>query len=153
MINGMLAKFGFRLSRLRSPPPPIASLVAEDLPADDASRYNQDSLFTPHNHDFMRQPNFIRAYQRGVKAAEEDYNWHWRVYMALCAASHAARLHGDFVEFGVNRGFLSSAIMELLDWNTQGRTFFLLDTFAGIDERYISDAERAGHPREERLRD
>ena len=43
----------------------------------------------------------------------------------------AARLDGDFVECGVNRGFLSSAIMELLDWDTLGKTFWLLDTVRG----------------------
>src|SRR3974377_2311683 len=37
---------------------------------------------------------------------------------------------------------MSSAVMELLDWDKTGRTFYLLDTFAGLDERYISDYER-----------
>ena len=55
----------------------------------------------------------------------------------------AERLPGDFVECGVNKGFLSSAIMEHLDWNNQERTFYLLDTFSGLDERYISNEERA----------
>jgi hypothetical protein len=32
--------------------------------------------------------------------------------------------------------------MQLLDWNSTGRRFYLLDTFAGIDERYINDDDR-----------
>jgi hypothetical protein len=32
--------------------------------------------------------------------------------------------------------------MELLDWNSLDRDFYLLDTFAGIDERFVSDQER-----------
>lgn len=102
------------------------------------SRYDQDGLASVHNHDFMQDPVFQAAYARGIQAVGTDYNWHWRVHTGLWAASVAAKLPGDFAEFGVNRGFLSSAIMQMLDWNTTGRRFYLLDTFAGIDERYIN---------------
>ena len=46
------------------------------------------------------------------------------------------------MECGVNRGFLSSSIMDYLDWNSLDRTFYLLDTFYGLDERFISEEER-----------
>jgi hypothetical protein len=103
--------------------------------------YSSDGLSSLHNHDFMRDPQFLRAYQRGVQAAESDYGWHWRVHMGLWAATSAARLPGDFVECGVNRGFLSSAIMTHLHWNSLGRRFYLLDTFAGLDPRFVSAQE------------
>lgn len=103
--------------------------------------YNQDGLRTVHNADFLRDPRFIDAYQRGVQAAG-DYGWHWRVYVGLWAASHAAHLQGDFIECGVNRGFLSSAIMRYLDWNRMNKHFFLLDTFHGLDEAFISEEEK-----------
>jgi hypothetical protein len=51
------------------------------------------------------------------------------------------RLPGDFVECGVNRGFMSSSIMAALDWDRLGKTFYLLDTFAGVDQRYVSPEE------------
>ncbi len=105
--------------------------------------YDQDGLRSQHNHDFMVDADFKRAYARGIKAAGRDYNWHWRVHIGLWAARSAARLAGDFVECGVNTGFMSSAIMADLDWNETGRTFYLLDTFMGIDERYITDEEKA----------
>ena len=105
--------------------------------------YDQDSLRTIHDHAFMDDPVFRRAYARGVKAATTDYNWHWRVHVGLWAARCASSLPGDFVECGVNRGFLSSSIMELLDWDRVGKTFFLLDTFSGLDPRFVSEAERA----------
>jgi hypothetical protein len=104
--------------------------------------YDQDGLRSIHNHDFMSEPAFVRAYQRGVRAAGSDYHWHWRVHVGLWAARLAAYLPGDFVECGTNRGFLSSAIMEYLDWNKCGRRFYLLDTFNGVDERYISAEEK-----------
>jgi SAM-dependent methyltransferase len=100
--------------------------------------YDQDGLRSVHNHEFLNDPVFRSAYARGVQAAGSDYNWHWRVHTGLWAATTASKVSGDFVEFGVNRGFLSSAIMQLLDWNMTGRTFYLLDTFAGIDERYVT---------------
>ena len=78
------------------------------------------------------------AYARGVIAVGSDYQWHWRVHVGLWAAFSASKLDGDFVECGVNRGFLSSAIMEDLDWDRLGKTFYLLDTFAGVDEEMIS---------------
>ena len=106
--------------------------------------YDQDKLYTFHNHDFMTDPGFVRAYQRGVQTADDDYHWHWRVHVGLWAASDAARLAGDFIECGVNRGFLASAIMEHLQWDRLGKTFYLMDTFSGIDARFITAEERAG---------
>ena len=108
-----------------------------------ANQYNQDGLTTIHSHDFMDSLAFQAAYQRGVTAAGTDYNWHWRVHIGLWAAATASRLPGDFVECGVNRGFLSSAIMQFLDWDRLGKQFYLLDTFRGIDERYVSREELA----------
>ena len=100
--------------------------------------YDQDGLRSIHNHDFMYDANFRRAYDRGSQAAS-DYNWHWRVHIGLWAAQTAHFLKGDFVECGVNRGFLSSAIMSYLHWNNQEKTFYLLDTFEGLDPRYVSE--------------
>ena len=100
--------------------------------------YNQDGLTSVHNHEFMDEPAFVKAYARGVKAAGMDYKWHWRVHVGLWAAYHAAQLDGDFVECGVNKGFMSSAIMEYLDWHHQPRQFYLMDTFSGVDSRFLS---------------
>lgn len=105
--------------------------------------YDADGLRSVHNHDFMTSAEFQRAYGRGVKATGADYQWHWRVHIGLWAAKSALHLSGAFVECGVNRGFLSSAIMEALDWNVLDRQFFLLDTFGGLDERYVSPDELA----------
>jgi hypothetical protein len=107
--------------------------------------YAQDGLISVHSHAFMQDPAFIRAYARGVKAigGVDSYQWHWRIHIGLWAARVASSLEGAFVECGVNRGFLSSAIMEYLNWNHLDRDFFLLDTFTGLDARYVSDGERA----------
>lgn len=103
--------------------------------------YVQDGLATLHSCDFMKDPDFEAAYKRGVLAAGRDYGWHWRVHIGLWAASVASDIKGDFIECGVNAGFMSSCIMHNLDWNALDKTFYLLDTFSGIDARFVTDKE------------
>lgn len=130
-------EYGMREGRRYRPEP------RELLPKLDG-HYDSDGLRTWHNHDFMADPAFVAAYERGLAASGVDYGFHWRVHIALWAARSAARVPGDFVECGVNRGFMSSAIMHALDWNATGRTYWLFDTFAGLDTRQVSDVERSG---------
>lgn len=95
-------------------------------------RYDQDGLFTLHSDHFRRDPAFLAAYRRGVRASGGvEPAIEWRVHVALWAAKTALRAEGDFVECGVNAGFVSSAIMQKLQWNSLGRRFYLIDTFAG----------------------
>lgn len=103
--------------------------------------YDQDGLKSIHNCDFLKDPSFINAYERGIAATGQDYCWHWRVHIGLWAARSAIKLDGDFVECGVNAGFLSSSIMHDLEWDQNNKIFYLLDTFNGLDERYVSEAE------------
>jgi precorrin-6B methylase 2 len=116
---------------------PVAAVYSE------GHIYDQDGLRSIHNHEFMSSPSFVKAYERGVRATGQDYRWHWRVHVGLWAAVCASKLDGDFVECGVNRGFLSSAIMTRLDWDKLGKQFYLLDTFRGMDERFLSEQETA----------
>jgi len=106
--------------------------------------YDQDGLQSIHNHAFMDDPVFTGAYQRGTDALDdgETFSIHWRFHIALWAANHAKTIGGDFVEAGVNKGFNSSGIMHALDWNSLNHTFYLLDTFGGIDSEYVTAAER-----------
>jgi len=94
--------------------------------------YAQDGLFTMHSDHFRRDQAFRAAYARGVKASQGfDPKMEWRVHVALWAASTASLAAGDFVECGVNAGFVSSAIMQSLDWGDSGKLFYLIDTFSG----------------------
>ncbi|GBG38478.1 methyltransferase [Mycobacterium montefiorense] len=106
--------------------------------------YASDGLISFHNDAFLDDPAFQRAYQRGARALPDQdwYQWQWRVHVGLWVAQNANLLDGDFVECGVSYGFLSSAIMERLDWDRTGKTFYLLDTFSGIDPRFVTDGER-----------
>lgn len=94
--------------------------------------YSSDGLFTPHQPRFLESPGFQAAYRRGIEASQGfDPNFEWRVHIALWAASRALEVPGDFVECGVNAGFISSAILQYLDWESTNKTFYLVDTFAG----------------------
>jgi Macrocin-O-methyltransferase (TylF) len=130
-------RYGRHEGRTYKPRPTLLQAVlGEDV-------FDFDGLRSVHNHDFMADPLYRAAYERGVKAANANYQWYWRVHIGLWAAATAIKLDGDFVECGVNHGFLSSAIMQRLNWDSTGRTFYLLDTFAGIDLKYLNDDERA----------
>ena len=94
--------------------------------------YARDGLFTAHNDRFRDDPAFRAAYARGVAASRGfDPKMEWRVHVALWAALTASRAAGDFVECGVNAGFISSAIMQRLEWEKTGKRFYLIDTFGG----------------------
>ena len=102
----------------------------------------QDGLMSQHSKEFLTDERFVRAYRRGIKAANGvDWKWHWRVHVGLWAAQTCSRVEGDYVECGVGPGFLSSAIMEYLSWNKLSKHFYLFDTFKGLDERYVTSEE------------
>lgn len=109
--------------------------------------YAEDGLITFKSCSFLSDPQFRQAYNAGIEAAGYDYNWQFRFYIGLWAASHASKLPtGDFVECGVSYGFLSRGIIEHLDWNkTQDdiRKFYLIDTFEGLDEKLVTESEKA----------
>lgn len=105
--------------------------------------YNQDGLATIHNCDFLRDERFSRAYTLG----ESTGSWggsaiHWRAFVVCWAAQRGLALEGDYVECGVNRGGLARTVIAYVDLERTSRRFFLLDTFEGLVDRYISDEER-----------
>jgi hypothetical protein len=110
--------------------------------------YNQDGLATVHNCDFMKEKLFIEAYKLGEAAYEgsgsfiEGAKIHWRVHVICWAANQSKNLEGDFVECGVNRGWLSRSVMHYIDFNKLNKKFYLLDTYEGFSEKYISDDEK-----------
>ncbi|MFN7939531.1 MAG: TylF/MycF/NovP-related O-methyltransferase [Bryobacteraceae bacterium] len=105
--------------------------------------YGSDGLYTVHTPRFRAHAGFTGAYERGVKSSHGvDPAFEWRVHVALWAAKQALRVRGNFVECGVNAGFMSSAIMHHLDWNSISRTYYLIDTFAGPNLEQYSAEER-----------
>lgn len=105
--------------------------------------YMEDGLISHHNCSDQNDPAFKAAYARGKAACPAGSLLYgpWRVHTALWAAGQAMRLEGEFVECGVNWGFMSSAIMKYYNWNSKGRKFYLMDTFGGLVDSQINETE------------
>jgi hypothetical protein len=89
----------------------------------------------------MLMPGYVNAYAAGVKALQLDHKMYWRLHVALYFATRSLALDGDFVECGVWKGFLSAAIAHYTNWDKVNKTFYLFDTFDGLAQNHMSDAE------------
>lgn len=107
-----------------------------------AATYNYDGLVTAHNADFMSDPKFAAAYAAGKATGSWAGELYWRAYTICWAADYASRLAGDFVECGVNRGGYALTAIKYTGFAEMDKRFYLLDTFKGLDEAYISAAEK-----------
>jgi hypothetical protein len=105
--------------------------------------YNEDEFITAHNCDFMKDKRFMDCYNAAVKAglAVSD-KIHWRAHVCCWAATQGEVLEGDFVECGVNKGFLSKIVVDYLDFGKLPKTFYLMDTYEGLVDRYITKEEK-----------
>jgi len=103
-------------------------------------------LNTIHHARFREDPRFQAAWEGAFQATGQvDPGSYWRIHVGLWAASAAARVEGNFVECGVNAGFLSSAILRYLDWNNLRKRFYLVDTFTGpVLSQYSSEEVECG---------
>ncbi len=124
---------------------PGAAKVYDRLRLTFGATYREDGLITTHNCDFISDPEFAKAYSNGEKQQQMD-GIRWRAHVALWAGYHARQLEGDYVECGVNRGFLSKAVMTYLDFASMPeRRFFLFDTYSGLVPEMVSDEDTAAY--------
>lgn len=105
--------------------------------------YNTDGLATSNNCDFINAPKFVQAYSL-AKATNPwpNFTSQWRVYIVCWFADLVKNLDGDYVECGVNTGASSRAIIDYINFNETKKRFYLMDTFEGIDAKYVSDEEK-----------
>jgi O-methyltransferase len=107
--------------------------------------YRQDGLLSVHATGFDSDMRFQKAYAIGKATGSWGASEvHWRAYVACWAGWHALRLgNGDFVEAGTNRGGTALTMIHYLgDEAFLGRQFFLMDTFAGMDDDELTANER-----------
>ena len=105
--------------------------------------YDTDGILTCNNCDFIKEKKFEKAYI----AAQDTKPWpgftlQWRVYIVCWFANHIKNLEGDYVECGVNTGAYSRAVIDYIDFNSTGKTFYLLDTFDGFPDGQINEEEK-----------
>ena len=120
------------------------------IKGDEAAGYSADGMFlTGKNLAFLADPKFAEAWEfsrDGNKGAWEPKGQavpdvRFRIHTAIWAAERALKLEGDFVEFGVNAGFLSLAVCKYHDFQKQDRKFWLFDTYEGIPTDGLSPKE------------
>ena len=104
----------------------------------------EDAIVTQANIDWQKDERFEAAYDkaRGLSAWGRDVRW--RMLTLTRMATHAARLKGDFVECGVDKGGSSQAVIAYLGEDAfADRRFFLFDTYKGLAPEQLSEEERA----------
>lgn len=94
---------------------------------------------------FLHDDKFKQAWDETVQLnaglwAGDMPDIRWRCHTCAWVASNCMRLNGDFAEFGVNTGILSSMILKTVDFDSN-KKFYLYDTFAGIPEDLADSAE------------
>jgi O-methyltransferase len=87
----------------------------------------------------LNDPRFVKAYEH---VAQDGAHIEFRAYICCWAATQASKLSGDFVECGVNDGWLSLTICKYLDFNALGKSFYLFDTYNGIPAEQVLERER-----------
>jgi O-methyltransferase len=137
MINKLLKKIGY--SKKEEIENEYYLLRKKDI------TYSNDLLYTFHNADFLKDPLFVESYNLGKKTDGEtllkNYDIEWRIHVLCWAASHACKLNGDFVDCGVHTGIFARAVINYVGFEQTGKTYFLLDTFNGLSEKYSTQNE------------
>jgi len=127
-------------------------------------RYHEDALVTAHYPTFMEDDKFIACYNSAVKENLSDrrnpldfYFFkenimdpgnRWKSYIIAWAANKGKSLDGVFVECGVNKGFSAKIAMDYIGFKELPKTFFLMDTYEGLVERYLTKEEKKAGKRE-----
>ena len=105
-------------------------------------RYREDELITSHKCDFLYDNKFKRIYDEAVKdGLAISPTIRWRAHVMCWAASNCIKLDGDFIECGVNKGFLSKIIIDFVNFTNSKKFFYLLDTYEGFSEKYLLPSE------------
>lgn len=107
--------------------------------------YAEDLLYTFHNTGSLYDPLFIESYNLGKKTDNnhllKDYDIRWRIHVLCWAATQAKKLEGDFVDCGVSTGIFARAVINFIDFKNTDKTYYLLDTFGGLDPKFSSESE------------
>ena len=105
--------------------------------------FESDGVATVHFSPFLEDGDFNNRYAelRREWFPTADVDLRWRLWMLTQVARHCSSLEGNFAEFGVYRAGCAFMIFSTGAFSDSKR-FFLYDTFSGIPDDELSDAER-----------
>lgn len=117
---------------------------ANDLALFRSLSYARDQLWVDRiSLDWMEEPMFQRAYERGTADLTERYGpslFEWRFHVLIGLAHYARSIRGDFVELGVHEGYYAMTLKEWFHENPAHGRYYLLDSFCGLSPA-VSDTE------------
>ena len=94
-------------------------------------QYIGDGFSTSHNVSFLKNSNFLKAYNRACKKVGHDAKIHFRIHQIFWAGEYSKRIKGDIVEVGTGTGFSMLALLSFLkNWNKGNKKLYLFDTFS-----------------------
>lgn len=105
--------------------------------------YNEDGLISAHNWNFVADVTYADAFEFSRTRSGLGSGPRWRTHVALWVAGNCVRVPGDFVELGVGRGWMSSAIIRSLPWDSMDKHFWLYDRFEDFDVDPVSGVQLA----------
>ena len=104
--------------------------------------YANDNLIVfDRSLSFAEDPRFQSAFDKAAGNNGQARSLMWRLHIAGWVGKQAQRLPGDFVECGVFHGLTSYFLCEYLQFGKQDRTFWLYDSFKGLDPETATEAE------------
>lgn len=93
--------------------------------------YVGDSFGTSHNVSFLKDKDFIKAYNKACKIVGHDSKIHFRIHQLFWAGIYTKNIIGDIVEVGTGTGFSMLALLNYLkNWNKNKKKLYLFDTFS-----------------------
>ena len=106
--------------------------------------YHSDGMATTHYSPFVDDPEFERAFAQMSRWWYQDrvIDVRWRMWILTQSAKQCGALPGNFAEFGVYRGGCAYMILSLTELADE-QSYFLFDTFEGIPESNLTEAEKS----------
>jgi hypothetical protein len=107
----------------------------------------EDGLCTVHSADFLNEDKYKETDVLARKIDPDPcLQMPWRIHVLQWAGQQAVKLDGDFVECGVNRGYMSFSVMHYVDFiNKKDKKFYLFDTFDGPVQEHLTEDDVAAH--------
>lgn len=104
-------------------------------------QYFEDGMISIHTPCFRDKEAYKKAKEISIKETNFKGNIDWRLHTALWSAKICSKIDGDFIECGVNTGYLMRAIANYVDFNKLNKKMYLLDTFEGIPKELMTKEE------------
>ena len=107
-----------------------------------ATSVNDFNLITRQNSDFILKKTFQDSIKFAEKITNQKRSSEWIFNSFLWSSETGLRIDGDFVELGVERGYLTLAMLKYIGVKKfKNRSIYLLDSWEGVDQETLLPGE------------